>query len=165
MNVSQSDAALQLQQVTYKVIGAAMQVHNQLGPGLQEIAYHRGMSLALESAGLTFEDEKPIDVHFGDEWVGLLYIDHFVEGRLVEEKAFSHLLTNEEVAQVSTYLAAAEADVGLLINFGRARLEYKRILRPKKLIDWRDRARRYAWRPKTNANPLIRSTSADEGVS
>ena len=80
--------------------------------------------------------------------VGLLYVDHLVEDAVVvEEKALSHLLTNEEVAQVITYLAALDKPVGLLLNFGRRRLEYRRIFRPKKLEEWQDRICRYLWSP------------------
>ncbi len=66
---------------------------------------------------------------------------------IVEEKALSHLLTDEEVAQVITYLAAMGLQVGLLINFGRQRLEYRQILPPKKLDEWQNRIRRYLWNP------------------
>ena len=64
-----------------------------------------------------------------------------------QEKAFSHLLTNEEIAQVITYLAATGLPVDLLINFGRKRLEFKRILPPKKLEGWQNRIQRYLWKP------------------
>jgi len=52
--------------------------------------------------------------------------------------------TNDEVAQVITYVAASGLPVGLLLNFGRGRLQYKRILPPKNIEAWRDRIRRYA---------------------
>jgi hypothetical protein len=66
------------------------------------------------------------------------------------------MLTNEEVAQVITYLCALRLDVGLLINFGRKRLEYRRILPPQDVTRWRERIRRYVWNPSTraSANPL-----------
>jgi GxxExxY protein len=152
------------QDTTYRIIGAAMKVHNQLGPGLKEIIYHRALGATMRDAGLSFEDERAIEIMLDDQQVGLLFIDHFVEGSVVvEEKAQPHLLTNEEVAQVITYLAATEAPVGLLLNFGRSRLEYKRILPPKKFGEWRERARRYAWRPKgTELHPFIRSKSVDD---
>lgn len=135
--------------LTYEVIGAAMRAHNALGPGHKESAYQRALSLELNKAGLSFEREKPIEIQVDGTTVGLLYLDHLVESTvIVEEKAFAHLLTEEEVAQVITYLAATGLKVGLLVNFGRRRLQYKRILAPRKLDQWQDRIRRYLSVPK-----------------
>jgi len=134
--------------LTYKIIGCAMAVHNQLGPGLKETVYHKALSANMLAAGLSFEEEKPVEIFLDGVSVGLLYLDEFVEECVVVEiKAVSHLMTREEMAQVITYLAAIGAPVGLLINFGRRSLEYKRILRPTKLDVWRDRIRRYVWTP------------------
>jgi GxxExxY protein len=164
MSVTESPAARASEGLTYRIIGAAMKVHNELGPGLKEAIYQHALSLAMQEAGLSFEEEKHVQVAINETQVGLLYLDHFVEDTIVvEEKAFSHLLTDEEVAQVITYLAVMEAKVGLLLNFGRRKLEYKRILPPTKFEEWRNRAARYAWRPPEGpiSNPLIRSLSAD----
>lgn len=121
-------------------------VHNKLGPGLKDSAYHKALSAALLDEGLSFEEEKPVEFVMDGVAVGLLYLDHLVEDAIVVEiKALSHMMTNEEVAQVITYLAATGFTVGLLINFGRRRLEYKRILAPKKLDEWRNRIQRYLW--------------------
>ena len=125
-----------------------MKVHNALGPGLKEISYHKALSVHLEQEGLPFEEERPVEIVLDGAAVGLLYLDHLVEGTvIVEEKALSHLLTSEEIAQVITYLAATGHSVGLLLNFGRQTLQYKRILRPTKLNAWQDRIRRYVWTP------------------
>ncbi len=146
-----------LEDLTYKVIGAAMSVHNALGPGLKEVAYQRALSLEMEKAGLSFEAEKAVTVSIDGSQVGLLYLDHLVDGQLVvEEKAFSHLLTREEIAQVITYLCATGTQVGLLLNFGRRRLEYKRIFPPKNVSRYRERTNRYISRPRqtVSVNPL-----------
>jgi len=66
---------------------------------------------------------------------------------VVEIKALSHLLTNLEVAQVICYLAATQSPVGLLLNFGRKRLEYKRILPPQKITDWKASIQKFLWKP------------------
>src|SRR4030042_2638553 len=126
-----------LEDLTYRVIGAAMKVHNTLGPGLKEAAYQKALCLEMETAGLSFEAERPVEIFVDGTSVGLLYLDHLVEEQLVvEEKALSHLLTNEEIAQVITYLCATGLNVGLLLNFGRRRLEHNVILPPKNVQRW-----------------------------
>ena len=148
-------------ELTYRVLGAAMRVHNALGPGLKEAFYQRALSLELENGGLGFEAEYSVEVELEGVRVGLLYLDHLVEGELiVEEKAFSHLLTDDEIAQVITYLCATYKKVGLLLNFGRHRLEYRRIFTPTSNVErWRERIRRYVWTPSEPSDPLIRSTN------
>jgi GxxExxY protein len=146
-----------LEDLTYKVIGCAMRVHNGLGPGLKEAVYQRALSLEMEAADLSFEAERSVEIFIDSTFVGLLYLDHLVEDQLVvEEKALSHLLTKEEIAQVITYLCTTGLNVGLLLNFGRRRLKYKRIFPPKNVSRWRERINRYVWRPKDtlSVNPL-----------
>ena len=151
------NAGKPLEDLTYKVIGAAMSVHNALGPGLKEAAYQKALSLELARSDLSFETERPVPISVAGTEIGLLYLDHLVEEQLVvEEKAFSHLLTQEEMAQVITYLCATGLKVGLLLNFGRRRLEYKRIFPPKNVDRFRERISRYLWRPphSPSVNPL-----------
>ncbi|MDP2676040.1 MAG: GxxExxY protein [Dehalococcoidia bacterium] len=146
-----------LEDLTYKVIGAAMNAHNALGPGLKEATYQRALSLEMEKAGLSFEAEKAVTISIDGSQVGRLYLDHLVEGQLVvEEKALSHLLTQEEIAQVITYLCATGTQVGLLLNFGRRQLEYKRIFPPKNVGRYRERINRYLATPgrTVSVNPL-----------
>ena len=151
------NAGKPLEDMTYKVIGAAMSVHNALGPGLKEAVYQRALSLEMERAGLSFEAEKAVTISIDGSQVGRLYLDHLVEGQLVvEENALSHLLTQEEIAQVITYLCATGTQVGLLLNFGRKRLEYKRIFPPKNVGRYRERINRYLATPHqtVSVNPL-----------
>jgi len=144
------DPNIPYQDITYKIIGAGMRVHNRLGPGLREKHYQRDLTAEMRESGLKVYEEYRIEIYDGDRWLGRLYLDHLVEDCVVVEvKALSHMLTNEEVAQLICYLAATGLKVGLLLNFGRRRLEYRRILAPKKLDGWQGRIRRYLWKPKT----------------
>ena len=127
-------------QLTYKIIGLAMEVHNELGPGHREYVYHNAMSAKLRQVGLGFEDEPDCPVMLEDNTVvGGNRPDLVVEQTvIVELKARSHLMTKDEQAQVIGYFAALpECPVALLINFGRPRLEYYRLLPPKKLQAYR----------------------------
>jgi GxxExxY protein len=137
-----------LDRITYKAIGCAMAVHNSLGPGLKESNYHHALHLEMSNAGLTCEEEVPVEVEHDGARVGMFYLDHLVEGCVVvEDKAFTHQLTNEELAQLITYLAATGHPQGLLLNFGRQRLQYKRVFRPQRLDAWQNRIKRYVWNP------------------
>jgi GxxExxY protein len=115
--------------LTYRIIGAAMAVHNYLGPGYRELVYERAMAVELASRDISAMRQYPVQVHFQDQSIATFYLDFFVEDLVVVElKAIWHQLTNDEVAQVINYLKATQSPVGLLFNFGRRRLGWKRIL-------------------------------------
>jgi GxxExxY protein len=149
---------VQHQDITYRVIGCAMKVHNSLGPGLRELHYHRALSEALAEDGLSFSAQHPVTVTLDDARIGTLFLDHLVEDKVVvEEKALSHPLTSHDIGQVITYLAATAMPVGLLLNFGRRSLDYKRILPPRSVTDWRGRVARFM----TPDNSIAGSFSED----
>jgi len=78
--------------------------------------------------GVGVERQFPVPVMFQGEQVALFYLDLFVEDQVVVElKAFSHQLTNDELAQVINYLKASDAPIGLLFNFGRRKLDFRRV--------------------------------------
>lgn len=147
--------------VTYDVIGAAMRVHSRLGPGLKEIHYQRALVEEVRKTGRTADEEHFIELWDGETWLGRLYLDILVDDVVdVECKSHPHMLTEEEIAQVICYLAATGLKVGLLINFGRKRLEYKRILPPKVLEGWQLKIARFLWRP-DHAGPVLGIVSPD----
>ena len=120
--------------LTYRIIGAAMAVHNALGPGYKEEVYENALAVELQRLEIGFQRQQPVEVWHENAPVALFYLDLFVEGAvIVEVKAFSHSLTGDEIAQVINYLKASRAPVGLLFNFGRRRLEYRRIFPPSRL--------------------------------
>ena len=132
-----------LEGLTYKVIGLAMAVHNDLGPGHREATYHNAMTLRYGEAGLAAESEPelPIFDEHGNQ-VNFYRPDHRVEGKLlIEYKAHSHPLTNDEIAQGIDYFAASASEVLLLFNFGRPRLEWKRLFPPKQISAHRRKRR------------------------
>lgn len=124
---------------TYKVIGACMAVHNDIGPGHREEAYQRALAAELREVQVAFEEQVPIQVlnENGDQ-VQLYIPDYIVDTNvIVEIKAHSHNLTNDEMPQVIDYFAGTNCQIALLINFGRPRLEWKRLFPPKKIADHR----------------------------
>ena len=131
--------------LTYQIIGAAMRVHRNTPRGLREKHYQRALTLELRRIGLNSIEEHHLELYdIQEQWLGRLYLDHWVnECIVIEDKAFTRSLGNKEIAQVIAYLAATGAKVGLLFNFGRTRLEYKRILPPKTVTDWQSRISPY----------------------
>jgi len=114
--------------LTYRIIGAAMAVHNEIGHGFKEEVYEKALEARLNSAGIKVENQYQVCVEYEGVQVAVFYLDLFAEQQVViEVKAFSHQLTNDELAQVINYLKATGAPVGLLFNFGRRKLEYRRV--------------------------------------
>jgi GxxExxY protein len=113
--------------LTGKTLAACFEVINELGAGFLESVYERALIFALGQKGLTVIDQAPIEVTFRKQKVGQFYADILVENKvIVEIKALIKLLP-EHKAQVINYLKASRFDVGLLVNFGNPKLEYKRL--------------------------------------
>jgi GxxExxY protein len=118
--------ALLYEEVTGKILEASFEVINELGSGFLESIYQNALSIALKHKGLQFEPQYPINVLFRGQPVGHFYADLLGEGKIIVEiKAVSSLLP-EHQAQLINYLKATGIEVGLLVNFGRPKLEYRR---------------------------------------
>ena len=112
-----------------QVIGLAMKVHSAFGPGFLESVYQNALAYELVGAGYKVELEKDIVVKYRSQIVGKFAADMLVNDQLiVENKAIMALAKAHEV-QLVNYLTATEIDEGLLLNFGAARLEYKKKFR------------------------------------
>ena len=103
--------------LTYAIIGAALDVHTELGPGHFESVYENALSIELARRGIAHEKQKRYPVSYMGQRAGEMVADIVVEGQvIVELKAVKDLLPVHE-AQVIAYLRAAELKRGLLINF------------------------------------------------
>jgi phosphoribosylaminoimidazole synthetase len=154
-----------LDELTYKVNGLAMQVMRELRSGHKEEFYQRRLAELCLEAGLQAEMEKRVEVWINESMVGYLYLDLWIENTLVVEcKALSHDLTNHELHQVLVYLAATGSPVGMLYNFGKSSLEFKRVLRPVSMQDWQKYLYRVIWTPPDTALPREDSISPDTPI-
>lgn len=115
--------------ITSSVIGCAFEVINELGAGFLESVYEKALLLALRHKGLSAVSQSPIRVLFRGENVGDFHADILVEGKVVVELKAVKVIASEHQAQVINYLNATGIEVGLLINFGNPRLEYRRFTR------------------------------------
>jgi len=154
-----------LDELTYKVNGLAMQVMRELKSGHKEEFYQRRLVELCRAAGLRTEMEQRVEVWINDSMVGYLYLDLWIENSLVVEcKALSHDLTDHELHQVLVYLAATGSPVGILYNFGRSTLEFKRILRPINMQDWQKYLYRVIWTLPDTTLPPEDSLSASRPI-
>lgn len=118
-------------ELTFRINGLAMAVHKELGPGLPEKIYQAALLIALEEDKLHYDVEYPVRVRFRGRPVGSFKLDLVVERRAIVEVKAVATLANVHAQQIIAYLAASRLPVGLLLNFGAARLEYKRYFSPQ----------------------------------
>lgn len=113
----------------YRLVGAAMQVHRELGCGFLEPVYQEAFQLVLQDARIPFEREKLLPIHFMGRKLQKEYFADFVcfDKIIVEFKAVA-TLTSVHEAQVMNYLKATRFKLGLLFNFGGLSLVHKRLV-------------------------------------
>ena len=115
------------EELTEKILEASFEVSRELGAGFLESVYEKALFVALRQKGLTLVCQVPLKVKFRGVVVGDFYADMLVENKvLLELKSVSRIMPAHK-AQVINYLKATGVEVGLLINFGNAKLEYNRL--------------------------------------
>lgn len=122
---------MQLNEITYKINGCAMKVHNTLGNGFQEVIYQRCLSIEMERAGLLFHREQEHDIFYDGIHVGTRRADFVVADLVIVELKAVVNLEDVHLAQAKNYVIAYDKPIGLLINFGSASLQFKKVFNPK----------------------------------
>ena len=113
--------------LTYKINGCALKVHNTLGNGFQEVIYQRALAIEMQKNKLEFQKEMEMKIFYDGIDIGTRRVDFFVaEFIMVELKAVIKL-EDVHLAQAMNYCQAYNLPIGLLINFGSKSLEYKRV--------------------------------------
>lgn len=112
--------------ISETVIGASFEVMNELRGGFLESVYQKALVIALRQKGLLVEEQVPLAVLFRGENVGQFFADIIAEGRVLVELKSAKNLAPEHQVQIINYLKATGMEVGLLINFGPTKLEYRR---------------------------------------
>ena len=122
---------MQPDEITFKIIGCAMKVHNTLGNGFQEVIYQRCLAIELRKVCLEFVREKDQIIFYESEEVGTRRADFIVEGNIMVELKALINLEDVHLAQAKNYVVAYDLPTGLLINFGATSLQYKKVFNPK----------------------------------
>jgi len=119
--------ALLHEDLTERILKACFEVSNELGAGFLESVYEKALLIALRQQSLNAESQVPVSVKFRGETVGDFFADILVEGKVLVELKAVKALAPEHFAQVINDLKATGLEVGLLVNFGNPKLEYRRL--------------------------------------
>lgn len=123
-----ADLDPQLEVLTERIIGAAFTVSNALGHGFLELVYKNALAEELTVAGLTVAKEKTFPVLYRGKQMGLYTADLVIEDAVIIELKATDILVQAHRAQLLNYLKASGLPVGLLLNFGKPKLEIRRVI-------------------------------------
>ncbi len=112
----------------YKIIGSCMEVHRVLGPGYPADFYKKALEFELKEKELTFESEKSLDIRYKETDIGKQTIDFLISDDVVLIIRSQDSLKDIEIQQMLRYIALTESAIGVLVNFGNVKIQYKRVL-------------------------------------
>lgn len=118
-------------ELSHAIIGAAMRVLNELKPGLDEKLYENALVLELRAMGLKVEQQRSFEVFYREQTVGRLIPDLLVEDKVVVDPKVVESFNENHVAQMLGYLAITGFQLALLVNFKRAKLDFKRVVKSR----------------------------------
>ncbi len=113
--------------ITKRIIAAALRVHTTLGNGFQEVIYQRAMEIEMPYENLFFAREMEMPIFYREHHIGTRRVDFFVENKIMVELKAIIKLEDVHLAQAMNYLEAYKMEIGLLINFGSKSLDFKRV--------------------------------------
>lgn len=125
---------MKYKELTYKIIGCAMEVHKHLGNGFQEVIYQRALAIEMTSQGVDFSREHEMQIQYKGNDIGTRRVDFFVEDKIMVEIKAIIQLEDVHLAQAMNYVEAYDLEIGLLINFGSKSLQHKRVHNNNKKI-------------------------------
>ena len=117
-----------MEKLTERTIGSAFEVLNELGHGFPEAIYQKALAHELTQSGISVEQQVPFEVRYKGVLVGNYYADIVVDKRVIIELKTVEKLVPAHVGQVLNYLRAGNLHVGLLLNFAKPKLEFRRVL-------------------------------------
>ncbi len=112
----------------YKIIGACMEVHKTLGPGYPTEYYNRALEVEFDLKKLKYENKKEFQITYKDVLVGALEVDFLIGEEVVVMIICKDQFLDTEIQQVLRCLQLTEKPMGLLVNFGGTKIQYKRII-------------------------------------
>ena len=117
--------------LTGEIIGAAMEVHKELGPGFLEGVYDEALTVELTQRKIKFERQKELPVFYKKNRIKKFVCDFLVDNKVIVEIKASKALSEIDRVQLTSYLKASGIEIGLLLNFGEKSLCFKRMIYSK----------------------------------
>lgn len=114
--------------LSYKIVGLAMQVYNKLGYGFLEKVYENALMVLFRREGIQAKQQAPMTVYFEGQAVGDYYADILVENKIILELKSAEEIVDSHRSQVLNYLEATELQLAIILNFGKEMLEYERLV-------------------------------------
>ncbi len=114
--------------LSYKIIGLAIETHNKLGYGFLEKVYENAMLIMFRKKGIKVKQQAPIKVYFEGEIVGEYFADILVEDKIILELKVMEKIIGVHKAQALNYLKATGLRLAIILNFGKEKLEYERLV-------------------------------------
>lgn len=127
LSPNEKDSKILHKDLSYKIIGLAMQVHKELGHGFLEKVYENGMMVLLREDGMKAIQQAPIKVMFHGEMIGEYFADILVDDKIILELKTVDKISDAHKAQALNYLKATGKELAIILNFGKERLEYERL--------------------------------------
>jgi len=115
-------------ELCYKIIELALEVHNELGCGFLEKVYENALMVLLDREKIPARQQAPADVYFRGKVIGQYFADIMVDNKLILELKAVDAIANIHIAQVLNYLRATGIKLGVILNFGKPKFEYKRLV-------------------------------------
>ena len=115
------------EEITRDIIGAAMEVLNELKPGLDEKLYERALILELQGRGHSVDEQREFPVHYRGHYIGKMIPDMIVDGKVIADPKVVTAFNDSHLAQMLGYLNISGLNLAILLNFKNSRLEWKRV--------------------------------------
>jgi len=123
-----NDTNIIYRDLSYQIMGAIFEVHNELGPGFLESVYEKALIEEFTKKAIEVETQRVINVIYKGKKIGVHRLDLVVEGKVVVELKTVERFSTYHTAQLLSYLKASGHKLGILVNFSKAKVEYRRVV-------------------------------------
>lgn len=131
MNTTITKNDLLYPELSYKIIGCAYDVYNELGGGHHEKYYQRAMAMLYKERNIAYKEQLYCPIKFQEKLIGKLFFDFLVEGKIIVEIKKGNNFSKRHIEQVLEYLRTSNLHLAIIINFGGDRVYFKRIVNIK----------------------------------